>query len=48
MIETNRFQILNSDILKVLNKKGRILVVQITYMRKGMHRSIVLFTPVLP
>ncbi len=41
MIETNRFQILNPDALKVLQDYGG----DITYTRKEMHKSTVLFTP---
>ncbi len=48
MIETNAFQILNSDTLQVLHNKGGDISVQITYMRKEMRRNTVLFTPVLP
>ncbi len=48
MIGSNRFQILNPDTFKVLLDYGGDIIVQITYMRKEMHRNIVLFTPVLP
>ncbi len=45
MIETNRFQILNPDILKIIYDYGEDLFIQITYMRKEMRRSTVLLTP---
>ncbi len=48
MIETDIFQIRNPNILKVLNSYGRILFVQITYMRKEMCRSTVLISLILP
>ncbi len=48
VLETNRFQILNPDILKIIYDYGEDLSVQITYMCKEMHRSTVSFTPVLP
>ncbi len=48
MIQTNRFQIVNPDILKVIPYYARGRTVQITYMCKEMHRSTVLFTPELP
>ncbi len=43
MIETNRFQILNPDTLKVIHDYRRDLSLQITYMCKEMCRSTVLF-----
>ncbi len=48
MIETNRFQILNPDILKIIYDEGENLSVQVTYMCKEMCRSTVLFTNILP
>ncbi len=44
MIETNRFQILNPDILEVITDQRKDKILQITYMLKRCSEAV-LFSP---